>query len=159
MCNTNKTSPSTLSGIWHHLKKKSKNTWKLLAVDLCDIYRRFWFTRYIAAHVVYLAPNRIGLSSRKIKTNNFNYVHYCSLIMSLTVNERWLMMCWGAGRGEAMTDVLKRASFSSALEKAGSTDSMDDEDAQSFVLTLQRSLSEDLLMLTLYRIKEKLNNG
>nr|XP_022298273.1 leucine-rich repeat serine/threonine-protein kinase 2-like isoform X2 [Crassostrea virginica] len=57
-----------------------------------------------------------------------------------------------------MTDVLKRASFSSALEKAGSTDSMDDEDAQSFVLTLQRSLSEDLLMLTLYRIKEKLNN-
>ena len=58
-----------------------------------------------------------------------------------------------------MTDVLKRASFLSALEKAGSTDSMDDEDAQSFVLTLQRSLSEDLLMLTLYRIKEKLNNG
>ena len=39
-----------------------------------------------------------------------------------------------------MTDVLKRARFSSALEKAGSTDSMDDEDAQSFVLTLQRFL-------------------
>ena len=58
-----------------------------------------------------------------------------------------------------MTDVLKRASFSSALEKAGSTDSMDDEDAQSFMLTLRQSLSEDLLMLTLYRIKEKLDNG
>ena len=58
-----------------------------------------------------------------------------------------------------MTDVLKRASFSSAPEKAGSTESMEDKDAHSFVLTLQWSLTEYLLMLILYRIKEKINNG
>lgn len=58
-----------------------------------------------------------------------------------------------------MTNVLKRASLPSALDSGDSIDSMEEEEAQSIVLTLQRSLNEELLTLTLYRIKDNLNNG
>lgn len=58
-----------------------------------------------------------------------------------------------------MTNVLKRASLPSALDSVDSIDSMEEEEAQSIVLTLQRSLNEELLTLTLYRIKDNLNNG
>lgn len=57
-----------------------------------------------------------------------------------------------------MTNVLKRASLPSALDSGDSIDSMEEEEAQSIVLTLQRSLNEELLTLTLYRIKDNLNN-
>lgn len=57
-----------------------------------------------------------------------------------------------------MTNVLKRAGLPSALDSGDSIDSMEEEEAQSIVLTLQRSLNEELLMLTLYRIKDSLNN-
>lgn len=58
-----------------------------------------------------------------------------------------------------MTSVVRAADPPSTLARDDRIDSMEDEEAYSIMMTLQRSLNEDLLLLTLIKVKENLENS
>jgi hypothetical protein len=63
-----------------------------------------------------------------------------------------------------MTSVVRAADPPSVQHSAPASrydhiDSMEDEEAISIMVTLQRSLNEDILLLTLIKIKENLGNS
>lgn len=58
-----------------------------------------------------------------------------------------------------MTSVVRAADPPSTLARDDRIDSMEDEEAYSIMMTLQRSLNEDLLLLTLIKVKENLGNS